>query len=61
MKVRRLECDLEEGRYGAAEEKQRRVLLQLQHCILKLREAGDEKLSVSSQLLDTVSTAPLSC
>lgn len=56
VEVRRLECCLEEGQYGAAEEKQKRALLQLQRCILKLREAGDEKLSISSQLLDTVST-----
>ena len=52
--MRRLECDLEVGQLEGGGEWQKKVLLQLQSCMLRLREASDEKLSISSQLLDTV-------
>ena len=52
--MRRLERDLEGGQSESGGEWQKKVLLQLQSCMLRLREASDEKLSISSQLLDTV-------
>ena len=52
--MRRLERNLEGSQSESGGEWQKKVLLQLQSCMLRLREASDEKLSISSQLLDTV-------
>ena len=48
-----------EGLVSAAEggrgEEMQRYLLELQRCMLRFRETGNEKLEVTSELLDTVS------
>lgn len=54
--VRAAHEGLERAREGGSEAEMRRYLLELQRCMLRFRETGNEKLEVTSELLDTVSS-----
>ena len=43
------------AREGGRGEEMKRYLLELQRCMLRFRETGNEKLEVTSEMLDTVS------
>ena len=55
--LKRLQCELGQGGEGGSadgEEMRRSVLLELQRCLCEFREAGDNKVAITSQLLDVV-------
>ncbi len=52
--ARRLQRELVECE-GGREEEGKRCLARIQTCLLRFRECGNEKLEITSQLLDTVS------